>query len=109
MNRISLAQVCDARDYNSSTKADSIKINYTCIMNPQVKKAAPIILVFALAALVFIIRQCKDEQGTNDNTKSKSSTTTNRDKGFDRRISYIEYSKHAKCRMECRRISQAEV
>ena len=31
-------------------------------MNPQVKKAAPIILVFALAALVFIIRQCKDEQ-----------------------------------------------
>ncbi len=84
-------------------------LNYTCIMNPQVKKAAPIILVFALAALVFIIRQCKDERGTNDSTKSKSTTTTNRDKGFDRRISYLEYSKHAKCRMECRRISQAEV
>jgi hypothetical protein len=78
-------------------------------MNSQVKKAAPIILVFALAALVFIIRQCKDERGTNDNTKSKSTTTTNRDKGFDRRISYLEYSKHAKCRMDCRRISQAEV
>ena len=56
------AQVCDARDDDSSTKADSIKINYTCIMNPQVKKAAPIILVFALAALVFIIRQCKHER-----------------------------------------------
>src|SRR6187401_2274218 len=78
-------------------------------MNPQVKKAAPIILVFALAALVFIIRQCKDERGTNDNTTRKSTTTTNRDKGFDRRASYLEYSKHAKCRMECRRISQAEV
>jgi len=78
-------------------------------MNPQVKKAAPIILVFALAALVFIIRQCKDERGTNDNTKSKNTTTTNRDKGFDRRISYLEYSKHANCRMQCRRISQAEV
>jgi hypothetical protein len=78
-------------------------------MNPQIKKAATIILVFALAALVFIIRQCKDERGTNDNTKGKSTTTTNRDKGFDRRISYLEYSKHAKCRMECRRISQAEV
>jgi len=78
-------------------------------MNPQVKKAAPIILVFALAALVFIIRQCKDERGTNVNPKSKSTATTNRDNGFDRRISYLEYSKHAKCRMECRRISQAEV
>jgi len=78
-------------------------------MNPQVKKSAPIILVFLLAALVFIIRQCKDERGTNDNTKRESTATTNRDKGFDRRISYLEYSKHAKCRMQCRRISQAEV
>jgi len=78
-------------------------------MNSQVKKAAPIILVFALAALVFIIRQCKDERGTNNNTRRESTTTTNRDKGFDRRVSYLEYSKHAKCRMECRRISQSEV
>ena len=76
-------------------------------MNPRVKKAAPIILVFALTALVFIIRECKDERGANDNTRK--STTTNRDKGFDRRISHLEYSKHAKCRMECRRISQSEV
>jgi len=76
-------------------------------MNPRVKKAAPVILIFALAALVFIIRQCKDERGTNDNTQRKS--TSNRDKGFDRRISYIEYSNHAKCRMQCRRISQVEV
>ena len=78
-------------------------------MNPRLKKAAPIILVFALAALVFIIRHCKDERGTNDNPKSKNSTTINRDNGFDRRISYLEYSNHAKCRMQCRKISQAEV
>lgn len=78
-------------------------------MNPQLKKAAPIILVFALAALVFIIRQCKDERDTNDNTKRTNSTTIDRDRGFDRRVSYIEYSNHAKCRMQCRKISQAEV
>ena len=78
-------------------------------MNPQVKKAAPIILVFALAALVFIIRQCKDELGTTANTKRTNTTTTDRDRGFDRNISYLGYSKHAKCRMECRKISQAEV
>ena len=78
-------------------------------MNPQLRKAAPIILVFALAALVFIIRQCKDEWGTDDNTKKNNNTTINRDKGFDRRISYLDYSNHAKCRMQCRKISQAEV
>ena len=79
-------------------------------MNPQIKKAAPIILVFALAALVFIIRRCKDEPATNDNTKRKTTgTTTSREKGFDRRVSYLEYSNHAKCRMQCRKITQAEV
>ena len=78
-------------------------------MNPQVKKAAPVILVFALAALVFIIRQCKDERDITGSTKSKNATTTDRDRGFDRRISYIHYSNHAKCRMECRKISQSEV
>lgn len=78
-------------------------------MNPKVRKAAPVILVFALVALVFLIRQCKDERDIKDSTQSRSTTSTNRDKGFDRRISYIEYSKHAKCRMGCRKISQAEV
>lgn len=79
-------------------------------MNPQVKKVAPIILVFALAALVFIIRQCKDEPATTDSTNKKTTgTTTSREKGFDRRVSYLEYSNHAKCRMQCRKITQAEV
>lgn len=78
-------------------------------MNPQVRKAAPVILVFALVALVFLIRQCKDERDLKDSTQTRSTTSTNRDKGFDRRISFIEYSKHARCRMGCRKISQAEV
>ena len=78
-------------------------------MNPQGRKAAPIILVLALAALVFIIRQCRNESDTTGSTKRKSTTSANRGHGFDRRISYIEYSNHAKCRMGCRKISQAEV
>ena len=85
-------------------------------MNQQLKKAAPIILVFALAALVFIIRKCKDDQAsgaettvTKSDSKKKNTGVIDRDKGFDRRISYIEYSNHAKCRMGCRKISQAEV
>ena len=78
-------------------------------MNPRLKKAAPVILVFSLAALVFIIRECKDERVANGSTKKTNATTIDRDRGFDRRISYLEYSNHAKCRMECRKITQAEV
>lgn len=33
----------------------------------------------------------------------------NRNHGFDRRVSYLEYTQHAKCRMECRHITQAEI
>ena len=82
-------------------------------MNAQLKKAAPLILVAILAVLLFAARQCKDEQTTRSKTnvsKTKKNTdAVDRDKGFDRRISYIEYSNHAKCRMQCRKISQAEV
>jgi len=84
-------------------------------MNAQLKKAAPIILVAILALLLFVIRQCK--QGTTsgsratvtNKTTKKDQSTVDRDKGFDRRISYLEYSNHAKCRMQCRKISQQEV
>ncbi len=83
-------------------------------MNPRIKKLVPIILVLALAALTFIIRQCKNETSSRSRTTVTNATkkeqgAVDRDRGFDRRISYLEYSKHAKCRMECRKISQAEV
>src|SRR6187397_2092180 len=115
LSMVGAAQECDARDDENSTKADSIKINYTCIMNAKLKKAAPIIIVAALAALLFVVRQCKHEPTTRSQSTvtnkdtQKDQGTINRDKGFDRRITYLEYSKHAKCRMECRRISQLEV
>ena len=84
-------------------------------MNAQFKKAAPLILVATLAVLLFAARRCKNEPSTRSktnvsNTQAKKNTDAiDRDKGFDRRISYLEYSNHAKCRMQCRKISQAEV
>ena len=84
-------------------------------MNAQLKKAAPIILVAILGVLLFVVRQCKHETTNKPATTVTNKSTRNdqgtidRDKGFDRRISYLEYSNHAKCRMQCRRISQAEV
>ena len=66
---------------------------------------------------IIIIKQCKSSNQpepkpkvtNNDKPKDPASNKTDRDKGFDRRTSYLEYSSHAKCRMQCRKISQAEV
>jgi hypothetical protein len=35
--------------------------------------------------------------------------SVNRNHGFHRNIDYLEYTKHARCRMDCRKISEAEV
>ena len=46
----------------------------------------------------------RDERKTTD-----PAAEADRNRGFDRRVAYIEYTEHAKCRMECRKISQREV
>lgn len=85
------------------------------MMNAQMKKAGPLILVVILGLLLFAVRRWKQERDTKSPTSVSTNKTpkapgeVNRDKGFDRRISYLEYSNHAKCRMGCRKISQAEV
>lgn len=84
-------------------------------MNARLKKAAPLILVLILAIILFAVRQYKGQQdvkpatGTNKEAKKNESGSIDRDRGFDRRISYLEYSYHAKCRMRCRKISEQEV
>ena len=70
-----------------------------------------------MAVTIIVVKTCKNSKQqqaktkvtTNDNSKDPASNKTDRDKGFDRRTSYLEYSNHAKCRMQCRKISQAEV
>ena len=81
-------------------------------MNAQLRKAGPLILVAVLAILLFAIRQCKNNgqiSGAATNSKNNNPGATDRDRGFDRRTSFLEYSNHAKCRMECRKISPSEV
>jgi Domain of unknown function (DUF4258) len=73
------------------------------------KKAAPPILLAFLALAVFLVKKCRHIDSISSKTKRTSTTTVNRDRGFDRRVSYLQYSKHAKCRMECRHITQSEV
>lgn len=81
------------------------------------KKWVPIALILLMAVAVIVIKQCKNSKEpapkpnvtNNDRPKDPASNKTDRDKGFDRRTSLLAYSNHAKCRMQCRKISQKEV
>jgi Domain of unknown function (DUF4258) len=75
------------------------------------KKWITYIIIIVLGAILFFVKRCTNNSAKPGTTKDKKTTGTeiNRNRGFDRRISYIEYTEHAKCRMQCRKISQAEV
>ena len=74
------------------------------------RKWYPYLLIVVLGAVLFFVKryQGHSKPGVNQNQAAPVSEI-NRDRGFDRRISYIEYTEHAKCRMQCRHISQVEV
>lgn len=75
------------------------------------RKWLPYLLIIVLGIAVFFInRWKKGPEGTRSaKTNQRKDPGTERGRGFDRRISYIEYTEHARCRMSCRHISQAEV
>ena len=74
------------------------------------RKASPYILLLVLALAVIVIKKYRDDRQPERKSKYRDpSSDTNRKKGFDRRITYIEYTAHAKCRMQCRKISRPEV
>jgi len=53
-----------------------------------------------MAFALLLIKNAQREDDVKD---------VNRNRGFDRRTSFIEYTKHANCRMDCRQISDEEV
>lgn len=73
-------------------------------------------MIVVLGIALFAIKQFQKKNSpepkpkvTNNDKPKDPASKVDRDHGFDRRVSYLEYSKHASCRMECRHISQAEV
>jgi hypothetical protein len=66
-------------------------------------KAAPYLILIILALAVYFLKKWKDVEELAD------SKTEVRRRGFDRRVSTLEYTKHALCRMDCRRISKSDV
>jgi hypothetical protein len=71
------------------------------------KKSAPYLLLALLAFLLFVSRTCR----TNHNlgTRQISHTEAFDPEGLDRHTSILEYTRHARCRMDCRNISEQEV
>lgn len=87
---------------------------YNCIMNDTIRKALPYLFLLALLGLLVFIKKCSNSSDQQPNPKTNTdhrdpSSDVGRDRGFDRRVTYLEYSNHARCRMQCRHISQEEV
>ena len=80
-------------------------------MLKMLKKLLPYLFIALLALLAIWLR---NRNGLNDDNKNRKKPgsekpVVNRNRGFDRRVSYLEYTRHAKCRMECRHITHKEV
>lgn len=68
------------------------------------KKATPYLLLFILVIVAIVIRNCS---GKNNISSNKEVTIKQR--GLNRNPANINYTKHARCRMDCRKIDEREV
>jgi hypothetical protein len=72
------------------------------------KKLFPFLLLLVLAVVAIGIKQCK-QAPIKKTTTQTTDVATKQPRGLNRNPSNINYSKHAKCRMACRHIDEAEV
>lgn len=76
------------------------------------KKALPYIFLAILIVAALLIKRCNNNGGTSRQTDTNDPVHTdnnNRNRGLDRRVAFLEYTQHAKCRMQCRHVTQEEV
>ncbi|MEO6230212.1 MAG: DUF4258 domain-containing protein [Ferruginibacter sp.] len=72
------------------------------------KKYIPYIVLIAAALLLFYVK--KNQRGSfPKNTSAEITIPVSSDGGFNRNVSKLIYSKHARCRMDCRHIDESEV
>ena len=70
----------------------------------NVKKGLPYFILVIVAIVILVFKNCNKSQ-----TKTTTSTEVKEHRGLNRNPSHINYSKHAKCRMDCRHIDENEV
>lgn len=72
--------------------------------NKKPSRWAPLILVIVLLGLLWVVnRFAKTTPGPEKEKTEKEA------RGLNRNPAHIEYSRHARCRMECRKINPQEV
>ena len=76
----------------------------TCVV---LKKYIPFIALIAAAFLFFWVK--KNQRGPSPAAHVTIEPNINGKEPFTRDINHISYSKHARCRMDCRHIDEAEV
>lgn len=70
----------------------------------KASKLAPFIIILLLGVLLIIVRTCRKEH--TDIPEKKAIHTP---RGLNRSPDAIHYSKHARCRMACRHITETEI
>jgi Domain of unknown function (DUF4258) len=98
-----------------------IKKQYYCKANTNMKKSLPYLLLIILLLAAVMIRRCNNTDNASDNQKTKDRTehTKREEAKTDNQKSNLDvfrdptsefyFTKHARCRMKCRHITQEEV
>ncbi|MFY8090901.1 MAG: DUF4258 domain-containing protein [Chitinophagaceae bacterium] len=73
------------------------------------KKAFPYIVLAILAVLVLVIKTCKTPSPKIKKNEDTNKNEVVKERGLNRNPSHINYSKHARCRMDCRKVTQREI
>jgi hypothetical protein len=77
----------------------------------NMKKVLPVAFLILLAVAALLIKRCNSNPPSKPE-RTATSTTKNQDDGrvkFDRNVSKFFFTKHARCRMKCRQITQREI
>jgi hypothetical protein len=83
----------------------------------KVKKILPILLLVAMGVMTLLIKRCNSNEPTitrkqverREKDNSRISRPTDNGGKFDRSTAKLFFTKHARCRMQCRHITQQEV
>jgi hypothetical protein len=73
----------------------------------MLKRYAPYILLLLAALLLYYVKT--NQRGSRGNSHTETTSLVNSNEGFSRQPEKIIYTRHARCRMECRHISESEV
>ena len=72
------------------------------------KKILPVIFIVLLAVAALALKRCNNDTVVKQ-TNATSKTNNDRQVKFDRNVSKFFFTKHARCQMKCREITQKEV